>query len=552
MSKKLRCIHRHTEEEHPNCFENGVPKKQFRPTLPKVLLFDIETAPLKAYIWQKGVWNTNVHADQVVSEWYMLCWSAKWLFDKRVYSDRLTGEESIAEDDSRISKSFWELLNQSDIVIAHNGCFAKGHKVLKSDLTWVDVADLKVGDELLAFNENVPDPSNPKSKRRFEISVVERVEPVVKKSSKVILENGHEFIVSNDHPWLVKRRGSHWDWRTTDKLIHFNGNNTLTSVIDVWNNDDNYHAGYLAAFLDGEGSVVHSKRSHRKFGSNFTITFTQKEQYIIDKLIESLDHFNFKYSIYSYDRNHRDIMNISILGGTPEKLRFLGITQSAKNKKLNLDFLEENNLYGKDTYKIKEIIDIGHQELVGLQTSSKTYIVDGFPVHNSGFDIPNMNTRFIINGLSPTKPYQTIDTLKIARKQFGFTHNSLNALARVFGFDSKLETNFQLWKDCINGSDGALRRMEKYNRRDVTLLEEIYLKLRPWIKGHPNLGLYVESDKPVCPVCGSSDIEWTGDYYYTQSGKYATYRCKCGAYGRARYTAVPKEVRKNLGTSLYR
>ena len=291
MSKKLRCIHRHTEEEHPNCFENGIPKKQFRPTLPKVLLFDIETAPLKAYIWQKGVWNTNVHADQVVSEWYMLCWSAKWLFDKRVYSDRLTGSESIAEDDSRISKSFWELLNQADIVIAHNG---------------------------------------------------------------------------------------------------------------------------------------------------------------------------------------------------------------------------------------------------------------------DGFDIPNMNTRFIINGLPPTKPYQTIDTLKIARKQFGFTHNSLNALARVFGFDSKLETNFQLWKDCINGSDGALRRMEKYNRRDVTLLEEIYLKLRPWIKGHPNLGLYVESDKPVCPVCGSSDIEWTGDYYYTQSGKYATYRCKCGAYGRARYTAVPKEIRKNLGTSLYR
>jgi len=42
--------------------------------------------------------------------------------------------------------------------------------------------------------------------------------------------------------------------------------------------------------------------------------------------------------------------------------------------------------------------------------------------HNGGnFDIPNMNTRFIVNKLPPPSAYQMIDTLKVARKGFGFT-----------------------------------------------------------------------------------------------------------------------------------
>ena len=32
--------------------------------------------------------------------------------------------------------------------------------------------------------------------------------------------------------------------------------------------------------------------------------------------------------------------------------------------------------------------------------------------------------------------------------------------------------------------------MEKYNRQDVTLLEELYAVLQPWIPNHPHRGLY--------------------------------------------------------------
>ena len=51
----------------------------------KILLLDIETAPMKAYVWKR--WKENISLDQTISEWFMLCWSAKWL-----YSEEAMGE----------------------------------------------------------------------------------------------------------------------------------------------------------------------------------------------------------------------------------------------------------------------------------------------------------------------------------------------------------------------------------------------------------------------------------------------------------------------------
>lgn len=86
----------------------------------KILVFDIETAPLLAHIW--SAWNQNVgyNLDQIVSDWFMLTWSAKWLFDENIMSAKLTPEEAVKQDDSRITKLIWELFNEADIVIAHN------------------------------------------------------------------------------------------------------------------------------------------------------------------------------------------------------------------------------------------------------------------------------------------------------------------------------------------------------------------------------------------------------------------------------------------------
>lgn len=87
-------------------------------TLPKVLIFDIETAPMLAYVW--GLWDNNVALNQIHSDWYVLSWSAKWLgSDEVMYMDQRNAKN--IEDDSKILKVIWSLLDEADIVITQNG-----------------------------------------------------------------------------------------------------------------------------------------------------------------------------------------------------------------------------------------------------------------------------------------------------------------------------------------------------------------------------------------------------------------------------------------------
>lgn len=252
---------------------------------PKILLFDIETAPVKAYIWK--LWKENIHLDQIINDWFCLAWSAKWLYSTETLGEVLTPEEVFHEDDSRIMKSLWELINEADIVVSHNG-----------------------------------------------------------------------------------------------------------------------------------------------------------------------------------------------------------------NK----------------------------------------------------FDIPRINARFIINNLEPTKPFFSIDTCQIARKQFGFSSNKLDALATYFNIDHKLHTDFNLWKECLKGSEEALQYMLHYNKKDVLILEEVYLKLRPWIKNHPNLG-NLQGQHAICSACGSDNLTLIKDkYYFTSVGKYHIYRCKdCGAISRGRKSITSSPELNSVG-----
>jgi len=86
---------------------------------PAVLVFDIETLPLVAYSW--GTWDQDIRKEQLIKDWSVLAWSAKWLSDERMITDCLTPKEAVARDDKRICQSIWKLLDGCDVVIVQNG-----------------------------------------------------------------------------------------------------------------------------------------------------------------------------------------------------------------------------------------------------------------------------------------------------------------------------------------------------------------------------------------------------------------------------------------------
>ena len=63
---------------------------------PKVLFYDIETAPILAYVWR--LWDNNVGLNQIKSDWHLLSWAAKWLGEKKVMYQDQQGKRDLSND----------------------------------------------------------------------------------------------------------------------------------------------------------------------------------------------------------------------------------------------------------------------------------------------------------------------------------------------------------------------------------------------------------------------------------------------------------------------
>lgn len=169
--------------------------------------------------------------------------------------------------------------------------------------------------------------------------------------------------------------------------------------------------------------------------------------------------------------------------------------------------------------------------------------------HNlRGFDKKVINTRILINGIKPPKPYKTIDTLDIAKSQFKFTSNKLDGIAIQLGLQRKLATGgFELWRGCMTGNPDSWNKMVDYNIQDVLVLEEVYLKLRAWDNRHPNVAIYGENDRIRCTCCGSDKLTPTDGMAYTGVSAFAVWSCDdCGKYVRSRKNTLSKDKSANI------
>ncbi len=92
--------------------------------------------------------------------------------------------------------------------------------------------------------------------------------------------------------------------------------------------------------------------------------------------------------------------------------------------------------------------------------------------------------------------------------------------------------------------------MLEYNLTDVDVMFSLYEELRPWIKNHPNVALWMEEGvKPKCPHCGSENMRFKG-YKRTKVLGYKQYNCKdCGAWSRERQAADGFKKRKDVVTT---
>lgn len=146
--------------------------------------------------------------------------------------------------------------------------------------------------------------------------------------------------------------------------------------------------------------------------------------------------------------------------------------------------------------------------------------------HNGDqFDIKKANARFVAHGFPPPSDYKQLDTKKIAKQYFKFDSNKLDDLGKYLGLGRKIDTGgFELWKGCMSGDKSAWRKMCAYNKQDVILLEKIYLKMRPWIRRHPNVAVLENRGK--CPSCTGERLQKRGFTLLGTKTRVQRYQCQ--------------------------
>lgn len=170
-------------------------------------------------------------------------------------------------------------------------------------------------------------------------------------------------------------------------------------------------------------------------------------------------------------------------------------------------------------------------------------------VHYNGtrFDLPILMQEFAALGWTPPSPFSQIDLMRVVKNRFRLLSNKLDYVAQYFGLGNKLHhKGMELWIECMAMQPAAWKKMEAYNKQDVTLLIRLYPILIPWIPNHPNYGLFMEGDEQRCPNCGSTDLQKRGKAY-TATLTYQRYRCNgCGAWSKTRTTDTTTDTRKRI------
>lgn len=161
------------------------------------------------------------------------------------------------------------------------------------------------------------------------------------------------------------------------------------------------------------------------------------------------------------------------------------------------------------------------------------------------FDLPILHKEFLLYNFNPPQPYKQIDLLNTMRSRFRFVSNKLDYVCQQLGLGKKTDhEGFELWLKCMNNDAEAWKRMEKYNKQDVVLLESLYNRVLPWIKNHPNMNLH--QDHEGCPTCGSEKLQKRGTAI-SGTGTYQRYQCRaCGTWSQGTKAVKPSVTIKGI------
>lgn len=135
--------------------------------------------------------------------------------------------------------------------------------------------------------------------------------------------------------------------------------------------------------------------------------------------------------------------------------------------------------------------------------------------HNiDNFDIKELRTQCIAEGVLMFPNYRSLDTLKKARQYFRFPSNKLDYISSHLNKRGKVEhEGMNMWVKIMEQNDEqALEKMIEYCEGDVIITEDTYFVMSPFINHNNNFAVLTGGKKWECPECTSKDVKMFRTY----------------------------------------
>jgi ribonucleotide reductase alpha subunit len=251
-------------------------------------------------------------------------------------------------------------------------CLAPETPVLCEDLTWKPVSTLKVGQNIIAFNENIQ-----LQKGATTTATVTGTGLIQSKCFEIKTQHG-VVRASHNHKFVVrkfgnhKKKGSGYNWVEAKDI---KPNDEIAFSIQPWEQEDNFELGWLGGVFDGEGWLSQSK-------GKLSCGFAQKYNSVLTKAINLLDKYKIKY-VVSINSNN-GVYSV-LLSGKWNILKLLSLAKPIRLLEKAGSFWEGRKLSTKISTPaiVESNTYIGIQTVVALSTSTGTLIGGGYYSHNT-------------------------------------------------------------------------------------------------------------------------------------------------------------------------
>jgi hypothetical protein len=311
-------------------------------------------------------------------------------------------------------------------------------KVLTSNLEWVTLDEIKIGQEIVAVDENIAGGKG--SSRKMKTAIVENKFDVYEDAIKLTMDNGEILIATPGHRFLSK--DTHLCSQVWKQTKDLKIGNDIRCITKPWT-DGKFYDGKFGGIIDGEGSLSKPSRT----GASLAIS--QVDGKVWDFIKRYADQNEIGYRL-ELDRRSPGIsskfgskeVNKLVISRMSDIFKTIGKTRPVRF--LGRKFWEGKAMSCFCKTKIIAIEHLGKMRMIDLQTSAKTYIANGFVSHNSTAAVGYLYHRTITTPGTNTAliGYNSDLTAELLDKVKTFYRTTPESIRPQIQYNSKYEISF--------------------------------------------------------------------------------------------------------------